>query len=44
MNVQSDGLAVADDENLALLNSDNETQVSIRARCMYFLELLFHFF
>ncbi len=44
MNVQSDGLAVADDENLALLNSDNETQVSIRARCMYFLESLFHFF
>jgi hypothetical protein len=44
MNVQSDGFAVADDENLALLNSDNETQVTIRARCMYFLESLFHFF
>ncbi|CAF3860765.1 unnamed protein product [Adineta steineri] len=32
MNVQSDTSAIVDDENLALLNSDNGTQVSIRAQ------------
>ncbi len=37
MNVQTDTSGIVDDENLALLNSDNETQVTIRARCMYFI-------
>jgi len=36
MNVQTDTLEIIDDENLALLNSDNEIPVTIRARCMYF--------
>jgi hypothetical protein len=35
MNVQSDTSAIIDDENLALLNSDNGSEVSIRVRCMY---------
>ncbi len=34
MDVQSDTTPVMDDENLALLNSDNEIQVTVRARCM----------
>ncbi len=37
MNVQSDTSAIIDDENLALLNSDNESEVSIRAACMYLI-------
>jgi hypothetical protein len=40
MNVQTDTAEIIDDENLALLNSDNETQVTIRARCMYFYLIL----
>lgn len=38
MNVQTDEetpSALVDDENLALLNSDNEIQVSVRTQCIY---------
>ncbi len=36
MNVQSDTSGIIDDENLALLNSDNGSEISIRPRCMIF--------
>jgi hypothetical protein len=39
MNVQSETTTIIDEENLALLNSDNEIPVTIRARCMYSIEL-----
>ena len=37
MNIQSDTSPIVDDENLALLNSDNEIQVTTRTHCMYFI-------
>lgn len=34
MDIQSDTSGIVDDENLALLNSDNVPDVSIRNKCM----------
>lgn len=34
INAPSDTAAIVDDENLALLNSDNGLEVSIRAKCI----------
>lgn len=35
MDIQADRSAVVDNENLALLNTDNEPQVSFVGKCMY---------